>query len=121
LAAARSHAVHWAVLNSGPTATVGETDLWGQLAGQSQRAPSGTRPEMLAQVRQAGPSGFDPIPYLRQLQLPALWLYGSDDRNVPTELCLERLEGLKPAHGLRSVRVPTTHHTVILPTTPLPK
>lgn len=116
LAAARSSAVHWAVLNSGPTATVGETDLWGQLAGQSERPPSGTRPEMLAQVRKAGPSGFDPIPYLRQLQLPALWLYGSDDRNVPTELCVERLEALKPTHDFSSVILATTHTPFILPT-----
>src|SRR5262249_55576090 len=116
LAAARSPAVHWAVLNSGPTVTVGETDLWGQLAGPSQREPAGPRSEMPAQVRKAGPSGFDPIPYLRQLRLPALWLYGSDDRNVPTELCIERLDALTTAHDFSSVVLPTTHTPFILPT-----
>jgi pimeloyl-ACP methyl ester carboxylesterase len=116
LAAARSPAVHWAVLNSGPTTTVGETDLWAQLAGQSQGPPSGTRAEMLAQVREAGPSGFDPVPYLRRLQIPALWMYGSDDRNVPTELCIERLQELKAAHDFTWVDLPTTHTPLVLPT-----
>jgi dipeptidyl aminopeptidase/acylaminoacyl peptidase len=116
LAAARSPAVRWALLNSGPTTTVGETDLWGRLAGQSQTPPSGTRAEMLAQVREAGPSGFDPVPYLRRLQIPALWMYGSDDRNVPTELCIERLQELKAAHDFTSVVLPTTHTPLVLPT-----
>jgi pimeloyl-ACP methyl ester carboxylesterase len=116
LAAARSPAVHWALLNSGPTTTVGETDLWAQLAGQSQAPPSGTRAEILAQVREAGPSGFDPVPYLRRLQIPALWMYGSDDRNVPTELCIERLQELKATHDFNWVDLPTTHTPLVLPT-----
>jgi len=117
LAAAREPAVHWAVLNSGPTTTVGETDYWGQLAGQSESPPSGTRAAMLAQVRQAGPSGFDPVPSLRALSIPVLWLYGSDDRNVPTELCLERLDTLKAAgHDFSWVVLPTAHTPLVLPT-----
>jgi uncharacterized protein len=116
LAAARSSAVRWALLNSGPTTTVGETDQWAALAGQSETPPSGTRPEMLAQVRAAGRSGFDPSVYLRRLEIPALWMYGSDDRNVPTELCLERLEALKAGHDFSWVVLPTTHTPLILPT-----
>src|SRR5262249_53370949 len=39
LASARDSAVRWAVLNSGPTTTVGETDYWASLAGQSETPP----------------------------------------------------------------------------------
>ena len=116
LAAARESAVRWAVAVVGPTVTVGESDQWGRLAGQSQSPPLGTRAAMLAQVRQAGPSGFDPLPYLRTLSVPVLWTYGSDDRNVPTELCVERLEALKPAHDFSWVVLPTTHTPIVLPT-----
>lgn len=116
LAATREPAVRWALLNSGPTTTVGETDYWGQLAGQSKTPPSGTHAAMLAQVHQAGPSGFDPVPYLQRLQIPMLWMYGSDDRNVPTELCLERLVALKPGHDFSTVVLPTTHTPLVLPT-----
>jgi pimeloyl-ACP methyl ester carboxylesterase len=116
LAASREPAVRWALLNSGPSTSVGETDYWGQLAGQSESPPSGTRAAMLAQVRQAGPSGFDPLPYLRRLRIPMLWMYGSDDRNVPTELCLERLDELQPGHDFSWVVLPTTHTPLVLPT-----
>ncbi|HKD34902.1 MAG TPA: alpha/beta hydrolase [Gaiellaceae bacterium] len=116
LAASRDPAVRWALLNSGPTTTVGETDFWGQLAGESLSPPSGTWPEMLAQVRAAGPSGFDPVPLLRTLSIPVHWMYGSDDRNVPTELCLERLEALAQGHDYTWNVLPTAHTPLILPT-----
>jgi pimeloyl-ACP methyl ester carboxylesterase len=116
LAAAREPRVQWAILNSGPTTTVGETDYWAALAGQSQSPPSGTRSSMLAEVRRAGRSGFDPTPFLRRLRIPILWMYGSDDRNVPTELCLERLAALKAGHDYTAVVLPTTHTPLILPT-----
>jgi uncharacterized protein len=115
LAAARNHAVRWGLLNSGPTTTVGETDYWGQLAGESLSPPSGTWATMLAEVRAAGPSGFDPIPDLRRLSIPMHWLYGSDDRNVPTPLCLERLRPLTPQHDYTWDVFPTTHTPLILP------
>jgi pimeloyl-ACP methyl ester carboxylesterase len=116
LAAAREPAVRWLVSVVGPTVTVGETDAWGQLAGQSETPPSGTRAEMLAQVRSRGPSGPDAAPSLRKLAVPALWMYGSDDRNVPTELCVERLQALKPGHDFSWVVLPTAHTPLVLPT-----
>jgi uncharacterized protein len=116
LAAAREPAVRWLMLNSGPTVTVGESDYWGQLAGESDSPPSGTRAAMLALIRQAGPSGFDPLPSLRKLAIPGLWLYGSDDRNVPTELCLERLDAVKSGHDYSAVVLPTAHTPLVLPT-----
>src|SRR5207247_10909729 len=95
LAASREPAGRFAVSIVGPSVTVGESDLWGSLAGKGQSPPSGSRPSLLQQVRQAGPSGFDPAPYLRTLSIPVFWVFGSDDRNVPTELCIERLQALK--------------------------
>ena len=116
VAAAGDAAVDWAILNSGPTVTVGESDDWGSLAGESESQPSGTRAQMLAQVRAAGPSGFDPIGALRALTIPVLWMYGSDDRNVPTELCVDRLTVLKPGHDFSWIVLPTAHTPIQLPT-----
>jgi pimeloyl-ACP methyl ester carboxylesterase len=116
LAASREPAVRFVVSVAGPTTTVGETDDWGRLAGESETQPSGSRAAMLGQVRQDGPSGFDPVPSLRKLSIPALWMYGSDDRNVPTELCVERLQELKPGHDFSWVVLPTAHTPLVLPT-----
>jgi pimeloyl-ACP methyl ester carboxylesterase len=116
VAAAGDAAVRWAILNSGPTVTVGESDYWGSLAGESESQPSGTRAQMLAQVRAGGPSGFDPAPALRALSIPVLWMYGSDDRNVPTELCVERLATLRPGHDFSWIVLQTAHTPIRLPT-----
>ena len=115
-AAARDSAVHWLIANSGPTTTVGESDAWGRLAGESESPPSGTRAAMLTEIRRLGPSGFDPIPYLRKVDVPGLWMYGSDDRNVPTELCVERLQSVKAGHDFSWTVLPTAHTPLVLPT-----
>ncbi|HZT45570.1 MAG TPA: alpha/beta hydrolase [Gaiellaceae bacterium] len=116
LAAVRDPAIGWLVSNSGPTVSVGETDEWASLAGESEAPPSGTPAAMLAAVRAQGPSGYDPASTLRRLAIPALWLYGGDDRNVPTELCVERLTALQPGHDFTWVVLPTTHTPLVLPT-----
>jgi pimeloyl-ACP methyl ester carboxylesterase len=124
LAAAREPLVHFAVPLVGPTITVGETDAWGSIAGKSQSAPAGTRPAMLAQTRALGESGFDPRPHLAKLSIPVFWVFGDDDRNVPTELCIDALQKLKAGHDFTWTVLPMTHALLLLPdslTTSLPR
>jgi dienelactone hydrolase len=116
LAAAREPAVRWAVALVGPTVTVGESNLWGELAGKSVSPPSASKSEMLQQVRTSGPSGFDPAPQLRKLTIPVLWVYGDDDRHVPTQPCVDRLQTLKPGHDFSWVVLQSTHALLELPT-----
>lgn len=116
LAAAREPGVRWAVPIVGPTVTVDESDLWAGLAGGSQSPPSGPRPALLARVRAAGPGGFDPKPSLAKLAIPVLWIFGSDDRTVPTELCVEALERLRAGHDFSWTVLPMTHTPFELPT-----
>jgi uncharacterized protein len=115
LAAAREHAVRWAVPLVGPTVSVGESDYWGSLAGQGAAQPSGTRAEMTAKVRAAGRGGFDPEPSLRKLTIPVHWIFAADDRNVPTELCIERLQQLQAGHEFSWSVVHATHTLLDLP------
>jgi pimeloyl-ACP methyl ester carboxylesterase len=70
---------------------------------------------MLAQVEAAGRSGFDPEADLRRLAVPALWMYGADDRNVPTELCIARLRAVQPGHDFTWRVLPTAHTPLVLP------
>ena len=41
------------------------------------------------------PSGFDPTSYLERLDVPALWLFGGADRNVPPLHSVARLRSIK--------------------------
>jgi pimeloyl-ACP methyl ester carboxylesterase len=71
---------------------------------------------MLAQVRSLGPNGFDPRPHLAKLEIPVFWVYGDDDRNVPTELCVDALQTLKQGHDFTWTVLPMTHALLLLPT-----
>lgn len=115
LAAAREPAVRWAVAFAGPTVSVDESDLWGSLAGQGSAPPSEPFPKILAAVRAAGPGGFDPAPFLRRLSIPVFWVFGDDDRNVPTQLCVERLQQLQAGHDFSWTLIHSTHSLLELP------
>jgi uncharacterized protein len=99
LAASRAPQVSWAFIESGPVVTAGESDFFASLTGQGA-APL-TRPieEIEAEVRRAGPSGFDPLPALRQLRIPIYWTYGGLDRHQPTGLDLPILQQLRAHTG----------------------
>jgi pimeloyl-ACP methyl ester carboxylesterase len=66
---------------------------------------------MDAAVR-ADHSGYDPAPALTALQVPTLWLLGSNDRTVPTRICAEILAGLnKP--NFKVQMLPTGHGLLV--------
>src|SRR4051794_16564675 len=83
-AAVGEPAVRWVLLWSGPAVTQGESDLWGDLTGGGATAVA--RAAARRQVRAAGPSGVDPLPAIRRLGVPGLWLYGGLDMHVPAWL-----------------------------------
>ena len=61
-----------------------------------QEAAEGTSPDKLErQLPSWNQSGFDPTPYLEHLDIPALWLFGGGDRNVPTLHSVARLRSIK--------------------------
>jgi pimeloyl-ACP methyl ester carboxylesterase len=115
LAAAREATVRWAVPLVGPTVTVGESDLWAGLAGGGQAPASASRTKMLHEVRKAGPGGFDPLPSLRKLKIPVHWVFADDDRNVPTELCIERLRDVRAGHDFSWSLIHATHTLLDVP------
>jgi dienelactone hydrolase len=99
LAASREPAVKFLVHVSGPTVTQGEQQTYQDLTTEGATTPRETPAEILAAVRQAGPSGFDPLPSIRKLTVPALWLSGEIDQHVPTALCVERLSPIAAEPG----------------------
>jgi uncharacterized protein len=92
-AATKEPTIRYLALVSGPAVTTGEVDTYAGLTTQGQTTPSASPAEILEQVRRAGPGGFDPLPSIRRLTVPSLWLYGALDQHVPAALCVERLAG----------------------------
>ncbi len=114
LAVHRHGLASFAILVSAPATTVGQTNRWKDFSGGGAYAPTASPAEMDAAVR-ADHSGYDPAPALTALQVPALWLLGSNDRTVPTRICAEILAGLhKPNFTVQMI--PTGHGLLVNPT-----
>jgi dienelactone hydrolase len=91
LAASRDPAVHWLHLFVSPAVTVDESDFYADLTTQGASIPPLSPDEIDDRVRTHGPGGFDPLPAIRALRIPALWIYGGLDQHIPTRLSIERL------------------------------
>jgi dienelactone hydrolase len=90
VAASRAPAiVSWTLIQGGPTVTQGESDYYGGIAASW----TGPLTDAEAEAR-AHPGGFEPLPFIRALTIPMLWLYGSDDRAVPPDTSIGILRGL---------------------------
>ena len=106
-AAARSNdVVSWALIESGPTVTQGESDNYAGLVGSTSIA------EAEKQAHALGPSGYDPAPWIRRLTTPVLWLYGGRDRNQPAGTSMEILRGLSAGRDFVTVLFPSASHSL---------
>ncbi len=114
LAIQRHGLASFAILVSAPATTVGQTNLWKDFSGGGAYAPTASVADMDAAVR-ADHSGYDPAPALVALQVPTLWLLGTNDRTVPTHLCAEILAGLNKPNFTVQV-LPTGHGLLVNPT-----
>ena len=99
LAATREPAVTFAIVESGPTVSVGETANFSALTSQGGQPLTEPLAQIDSEVRRDGPSGFDPRPLLRKLHIPILWLFGALDMNQPTDLDVESLQQLQKETG----------------------
>jgi hypothetical protein len=115
LAASRDRAVHFLVVFSGPAVTVDEVDLYQNLSGEGERPQGLSDAEIDAQVLQSGPGGVDPIPAIRKLRVPALWLYGGRDMHVPPRLSVRRLEPIadQPGRDFSIDVYPKANHALV--------
>ena len=114
-AAVREPRIRFMIGLVSPTLTQGETDLWADLHDQGRSPPTRSDEEVEAEVRRSGPSGVDPMPSIRALRIPALWLYGGKDRTVPSRLCIERLDPVarEPGRDFTYVNFPGGTHGLI--------
>jgi pimeloyl-ACP methyl ester carboxylesterase len=67
---------------------------------------------------QAKSVGYDPQPYIEQLDIPMLYIFGENDENIPTTASVEYLENLQVQSG-RDIEISVisgVDHTMITPT-----
>jgi len=121
LAAAREPAIRFLALFSGPAVTADESDVYQDLAGEGAHPAQLSDAAIDAEVLKRGPGGFDPIPSIRKLKIPALWVYGGKDSFIPTRLSARRLAPIAAEMG-RDFTVadfPNANHALVETTTGL--
>jgi len=86
--------VAFMVLWSGPVCSVGQEMFYSDIVERTGRPVAdgnGAMPSF------HGEPGFDPLPVLRSLDTPTLWLLGLDDHSIPVETTLDSLKTLAAA------------------------
>jgi hypothetical protein len=97
--------VSWAVIESGPTVTQGESDAYGSFVSQAKSLADAE-----AKAQANGAFGYDPVPWIRKLAIPVLWLYGGQDRNQPVHRSMSILQSLSAGHDFEVDFFPTAPH-----------
>ena len=95
LAASKDPLISFIVAGEGTPVTAGEESVHGHASGDGNgwdRDKVWRADTVLRQFK--GNHGFDPMPVLRKLEVPTLWLFGLHDSVVPIIPSLERLEAL---------------------------
>jgi uncharacterized protein len=115
LAASREQAVRFAVIFSGPAVTADENDHYQNLTGEGETPQSLSDQEIDARVLAEGPGGVDPIPWIRALHIPVLWLYGGRDMHIPPRLSARRLESIaaEPGRDFTIETFPHANHALV--------
>ena len=102
LAASRSDDIKFMVNVVGPTVTVGQEIFFSNLTGEAAGPlPGGRTYEEIETLTEeyGGPHGFDPMPILRRVNTSGLWVLGGEDRSIPTNLTIQRIEKLVTEFG----------------------
>jgi uncharacterized protein len=107
--------VRFTALADAPVVSHGQEQLYSRLTGEEGGHPSGLPGHtVLRRVRQAGPSGFQPLPFLQGMTGPGLWLFGGRDLSQPTALDLEVLARLRATgHDFTTRVFPDADHGLL--------
>jgi alpha-beta hydrolase superfamily lysophospholipase len=78
--------------------------------GSESTEPRPSEAEIAKKIASFDHSGFDPKPYLEKLNVPALWLFGGADRNIPPVQSVAELRSIKDGKDWTIVVYPGAGH-----------
>jgi hypothetical protein len=115
LAASREPSIRFMVGLVSPTLSQGQTDLWADRAGKGAAPPAEPIERIDADVAALTPFGFDPMPAIRALGIPAVWIFAAEDRTVPTRLSVAALAPVAAEAGrdFTSIVLPRAGHGLL--------
>jgi uncharacterized protein len=108
--------IAFTIIGSGPAVSLGEELLYSRLSGEDRCDATDTPPDEIDRaLTNAGPSGFEPRPYLERMSHPGLWIYGGRDLSIPVDRSVRRLGEIRSSLGrdFTMVVVPELNHAWI--------
>jgi uncharacterized protein len=95
-AAVDSGHVAFVTLAAPGVVTFGQEHAYEELTGgYGSDKPFPSEAEIASRLEETGPSGFDVVPYLRRMNVPALWLLAGRDQEIPLTATLAILRNLQ--------------------------
>ena len=93
LAASRLEGIDFIISGEGTTVSAGEENYFSQLTGDGDEIGQHTIQQAdLALKSWNGVKGFDPRDILENLQVPTLWIFGTNDPVIPVDASIRTLE-----------------------------
>jgi alpha-beta hydrolase superfamily lysophospholipase len=95
LAVSRDPHVAFVALGSGPAVSLDEEGRWSKAAHEDEEhtpLPASEKQKLYADLKHGG--GFDPLPYIRSMRIPGLWMFGGGDRSIPADRSAALIRGL---------------------------
>lgn len=110
IAATREPNVHFAIALSGPTITTHQANFFDEIA--DDKSLSFDDLSKLLHDFDPPSGDFDPRPYLDEIDIPVLWLYGAQDRIIPAKESVAILNELIREQGkpFRTKTYPEADH-----------
>lgn len=97
MVATRSRDVDYVIILSGPTVTVGQHNFWDDAADDHTLSIDHLG-SMLDDFVPA-PGDFDPRPFVERMSVPAIWMFGREDRIIPAPQSAEIIREIERTHG----------------------
>ena len=92
------NAISFLIVTVGGAVSVGQEMAYDVITGYESCTPTGiTAAAASDSIETLGTSGWDPMPSLRELAQPSLWIFGGNDLSHPTHLSVRNLESVMAA------------------------
>lgn len=120
IACQKNPRISYACLISGPAVSVYEENIFSELSGDGHGDMKLSLAAIESIVDTLHPGGFTPIPALRDINVPILYIYGARDVSIPVKKSIAAIDSLRSNLGkpYRYILFPESGHLLTRPTWP---
>ncbi|WP_298761800.1 CocE/NonD family hydrolase [uncultured Psychroserpens sp.] len=86
----------FSIIYSGPTVSIYEENIYSNLTGDASGIPTKNSTELIeTEMSKLNSAGYDPYPFIEEMTIPSLWVFGTLDKNIPVYQSVIDLKAIK--------------------------